>query len=248
VIAIVAEGMIRRNLLRAMIGIAAADVMMGGGAMRADADGGFRVYTRKEWGAVPPKRAPRVLNRPPDHIIVHHTASPNTGERSQAHAFGLSRQIQRFHMDSRGWDDIGEQLTISRGGFVMEGRTGSLQAIQRNDLVIGAQSLHHNEHTLGIENEGTYMKEDVPDKLWESLIEVCAWLCTAHSLNPGTAIVGHRDYNDTDCPGDVLYRRLPHLRKEVARRIGEDASSLAAASQDDRRAIGSGRPPRIAGR
>lgn len=191
--------------------------------MQASADGGPRVYTRKEWGAVPPKRATRVIDRPPDHIIVHHTASANTSDTSRAHAFGLSRQIQRFHMGTNGWDDIGEQLTISRGGFVMEGRAGSLQAIARNALVVGAQSLHHNQHTLGIENEGTYVKDEVPGKLWRSLVEVCAWLCTVHSLDPATAIVGHRDYNSTDCPGDALYRRLPRLRNEVAHIIGRGA-------------------------
>ena len=222
-IAIGAEGILRRNLLRTAIGVAAADVMLAGGAMRASAAGGPRVFTRKDWGAVAPKRGPRVIDRPPDHIIVHHTASPNTGDVSRAHAFGLSRQIQRFHMETNGWDDIGEQLTISRGGFVMEGRAGSLAAIARNALVVGAQSLHHNRHTLGIENEGTYVKDDVPRKLWRSLVEVCAWLCDAHDLDPATAIVGHRDYNSTDCPGDVLYRRLPRLRKEVAHIIGGGA-------------------------
>jgi hypothetical protein len=223
VIAIGAEGILRRNLLRSAIGVAAADVILAGGAMRARADGEPRVYTRKEWGAVAPKQAPRVLDRPPDHIIVHHTASPNTGEITREHAFGLSRQIQRFHMKTNGWDDIGEQLTISRGGYVMEGRAGSLQAIARNGLVVGAQSLHHNRHTLGIENEGTYLKDDVPGRLWRSLVEVCAWLCRVHDLDPAAAIVGHRDYNSTDCPGDALYQRLPRLRQEVARIIGRDA-------------------------
>jgi hypothetical protein len=238
VIAIGAEGMLRRNLLRAAIGVAAADVMLAGGAMQANADDMPRVYTRKEWGAAAPKRPPRLLDRAPDHIIVHHTASPNTHVTSRAHAFGLSRQIQRFHMETRGWDDIGEQLTISRGGFVMEGRAGSLQAIARNGLVVGAQSLHHNQHTLGIENEGTYIKDDVPAKLWRSLVEVCAWLCAAYNLEPTTAIVGHRDYNSTDCPGDVLYRRLPRLRKEVARAIGGDADDPAG---DDDTAEGTSR-------
>ena len=232
-IAIGAEGILRRNLLRTAIGVAAADVMLAGGAMRASAAGGPRVFTRKDWGAVAPKRGPRVIDRPPDHIIVHHTASPNTGDVSRAHAFGLSRQIQRFHMETNGWDDIGEQLTISRGGFVMEGRAGSLAAIARNALVVGAQSLHHNRHTLGIENEGTYVRDDVPAKLWRSLVEVCAWLCTAHDLDPATAIVGHRDYNDTDCPGDALYRRLPRLRNEVAHIIGRGAGDDPGGSGDD---------------
>ncbi len=218
-IAILSEGIVRRSVLRAVVGIAAADVLMCGGAVQANADDMPRVYTRKEWGALKPRHVPKILGRAPDHIIVHHTASPNVADTSKGHAFGLSRQIQRFHMEGRGWDDIGEQLTISRGGFVMEGRLGSLQAIQRNDLVVGAQSLHHNAHTIGIENEGTYIHDAVPAKLWEALVDVCTWLCTAHTLDPATAIVGHRDYNSTDCPGDVLYHRLPELRKTVARAL-----------------------------
>jgi hypothetical protein len=219
VIAILGEGIIRRNVLRAVVGIAAADVLMCGGAAQANAEDVPRVYTRKEWGALKPRRTPKTLERPPDHIIVHHTASPNVAETSREHAFGLSRQIQRFHMNARGWDDIGEQLTISRGGILMEGRLGALQAIQRNELVVGAQSLHHNAHTIGIENEGTYVHDAVPARLWQSLVGVCTWLCVAHALDPATAIVGHRDYNSTDCPGDVLYHRLPELRRQVARAL-----------------------------
>jgi hypothetical protein len=235
VAAIVGEGTLRRNVLRAMLGVVTADVMMAGGMMWANADVTPRVYTRKEWGAVPPRRPPRVLDRAPDHIIVHHTASPNVSDLSRAHAFGLSRQIQRDHMKDQHWDDIGEQLTISRGGHVMEGRAGSLPAIRQGRLVVGAQSLHHNEHTIGIENEGTYLKGDVPGKLWASLVDVCVWLCTAYELDPSVAIIGHRDYNDTDCPGDVLYRRLPRLRAEVARALDDDAHQTDPPSDERRR-------------
>lgn len=219
VVAITGDRMMRRNVLRAAIGIAAADVVTFGGSRRAYADGQQVVYTRQDWGAMPPRHPPKILDSPPDHVIVHHTATPNSPDGSLAHAFALSRWIQRYHMDSRGWEDIGEQLTISRGGVVMEGRAGSLQAIQENRLVIGAQSYRNNRHTIGIENEGTYTAEDPPDALWKALIRVCAWLCAAHALDPATAIVGHRDYNQTNCPGDVLYRRLPELRRVVRRTL-----------------------------
>jgi N-acetylmuramoyl-L-alanine amidase-like protein len=108
---------------------------------------------------------------------------------------------------------------VSRGGVVMEGRAGSLQAVRQNRLVVGAQSYRHNRHTLGIENEGTYITDEPPDALWNSLVRVCAWLCVAHELDPAAAIVGHRDYNQTSCPGDALYRRLPELRSAVRRTL-----------------------------
>jgi hypothetical protein len=119
-------------------------------------------------------------------------------------------------MDTNGWDDIGQQLTISRGGYIMEGRNRSLQAIGQKKNVLGAQTLSHNSHTLGIENEGTYITAIPTRKLWDSLVKTLAWLCDVYDLNPHTAIVGHRDYNRTQCPGDALYARLPKLRNDVA--------------------------------
>ncbi|WP_262402780.1 peptidoglycan recognition family protein [Actinomadura sp. CNU-125] len=178
-----------------------------------------RLYTRADWDARPPKRPAEVLNRAPDHIIVHHTATANSKDRSLSHAFALSRKIQRWHMDGNGWDDAGQQLTISRGGIVMEGRNRSLDSIRAGNLAVGAQVLHHNDHTIGIENEGTYSTKGVPKRLWTSLVEVCVWLCEQYRLDPNEAIAGHRDFNNTSCPGDRLYRRLPDLRREVAARL-----------------------------
>ncbi|MFB4301154.1 peptidoglycan recognition family protein [Actinomadura sp. NTSP31] len=197
-------------------GTATADAAPDAPLFTADAP---RVYTRAQWRARSPKRPGRVLGRAPDHIVVHHTDTANSNDLTVAHAFGLSRYIQNFHMDKRGWDDCGQHLTISRGGFVMEGRNRSLASVRDGDLVVGAQVLHNNEHTIGIENEGTYMKKAVPGRLWSSLTEVCVWLCRAYDLDPAEAIVGHRDYNSTSCPGDVLYSRLPTLRRAVAARL-----------------------------
>lgn len=178
-----------------------------------------RVHRRRRWRAKAPRRAAEVLDRAPNRIIVHHTATPNSADYSLAHAFALSRSIQRFHMEERGWDDIGEQLTISRGGHIMEGRNRSLAAIKAGRHVVGAQTLGHNRHTIGIENEGTYLMAEVPVALWEALADTCAWLCKVYRLDPYSAIRGHRDFGATSCPGDVLYARLPELRLAVAARL-----------------------------
>lgn len=178
------------------------------------------VHDRAAWGARRPRRQVTVLDAPPDHIVVHHTATPNTADRSLDHAFALSRAIQNHHMDRNGWNDIGQQLTISRGGHTMEGRARSLGAIASNDHVVGAHTASHNAHTIGIECEGRYTAAAIPDPLWEALCDVCTWLCARYRLNPYRAIVGHRDFNATACPGERLYRRLPLLRKRVATALG----------------------------
>ncbi|MQA93081.1 MAG: N-acetylmuramoyl-L-alanine amidase [Streptosporangiales bacterium] len=187
---------------------------------RAEAASAPHIYTRSDWGARPPRRAATVLSTPPDRIVVHHTVSSNSRDYSARHAAALSRSIQRFHMDTNGWDDTGQQFTIGRGGHIMEGRNRSLAAVLERRHVVGAHTANENGHTVGIENEGTYISAAPTGALYRSLIELCAWLCAVYGLDPQHAIVGHRDYNATACPGDVLYAMLPQLRNDVAR-IGD---------------------------
>ncbi|MBC6456452.1 N-acetylmuramoyl-L-alanine amidase [Actinomadura sp. HBU206391] len=202
-------------------GTVGAALVYGGPVAAAAADGESPlIHPRRAWRARRPKDRAQVLRGAPDRIVVHHTATPNTGDYSLAHAYRLSRAIQRFHMGGRGWSDIGEQLTISRGGHIMEGRNRSLRAILAGRHAVGAQTLNHNSHTIGIENEGNYMRAPVPVALWSSLVRVCGWLCTVYGLDPYRAIVGHRDFNATSCPGDVLYARLPELRRQAAALLG----------------------------
>jgi hypothetical protein len=186
---------------------------------------GSRVYDRAAWHARRPSKPVTVLNHGPDHIVVHHTASANSTDYSLDHALQLSRNIQDIHMDRRGWFDIGEQLTISRGGYVMEGRARSLETIKAGLLVEGAQTKSENDHTIGIENEGLYDKVKPPHALLDSLVGTMAWLCDTYGLDPHAAIVGHRDYNATDCPGELLYGMLPELRDRVAAAMGQRAES-----------------------
>jgi len=215
------EGFGRRRLLRDMGTLAAGAVVAttGGLAIPGRARAAVaepRVYTRAEWAARDATTTIRYLDRRPDHIVVHHTAGENTTDYSLAAAFAHSRWIQDLHL-ANGWGDSGQQLTISRGGYLMEGRRYSLRAVYERQHVSGVQTANHNDHTIGIENEGLYMTADVPGALFTSLATTCAWLCATYELDPFTAIVGHRDYvTTTVCPGDRLYARLPELRQRVA--------------------------------
>lgn len=221
----------RRTMLRGAA-LAAGGVLLGGAlgvsvASPASAAAMPKVYTRSDWGARAPKGNIELRAQGPTHIVVHHTATGNVSDMSTSHAAALSRSIQRYHMDSNGWSDTGQQLTISRGGHIMEGRDKSLQAIREGRHVIGAHTANHNSHTIGIENEGTYTSATPPGTLMSSLVDTCAWLCLVYRLDPQEAIVGHRDYNATNCPGDKLYSMLPKLRNDVASKLREQLSHLS---------------------
>ncbi|HZX01509.1 peptidoglycan recognition family protein [Kribbella sp.] len=202
---------------RTLLGASAGGVLLGGLTLptAAHAAPAPRCYTRTEWSARPPKSPTQVIAKP-DHIVIHHTASANVTDYSLAAAYKVQHWIQDLHMDTNGWIDIGNQLTISRGGFLMEGRSQSLSAINNGQNVLGAQTANNNSHTIGIEHEGIYVTENVTTALFDMSVLTCAWLCTKYGLDPHAAIVGHRDYNTTQCPGDVFYARLPELRDRVA--------------------------------
>ncbi|HEY0641370.1 MAG TPA: N-acetylmuramoyl-L-alanine amidase [Pseudonocardiaceae bacterium] len=177
-------------------------------------------YTRAQWGARPPSGTVTVLNSRPTMVIVHHTAGGNTTNYSQSWAFQLSRGIQNYHMDSNGWVDAGQQFTISRGGYIMEGRYRSIEALTSGTKhVVGAHVANYNSSAIGIENEGTYITASPTTALWNSLVNTVAYMCQQYAISP-SRIFGHRDYNNTQCPGDRLYAMLPQLRDEVAAKLG----------------------------
>jgi hypothetical protein len=182
-----------------------------------------RIYTCAEWGARAANGTITVLNRKPTYIVVHHTAGGNSNDFSVAHAHQISREIQNFHMDGRGWVDTGQQLTNSRGGYVTEGRHRSVEILDGGTRhVQGANVADHNSEIIGIENEGLYTSVDVTQALWNSLVQLVAYIAQQYGISP-SMIRGHRDFNATECPGTVLYGRLPELRSAVAAAMGTAA-------------------------
>lgn len=218
----------RRQMLARTAAAAGGLALAGtaGAGLTATAAAMPRIYTRAEWGARPPDFAAQIINKP-DHLVVHHTASDNVTDYTLDQAFKLSHWIQDLHQLTNGWGDTGNQLTISRGGFIMEGRNRTLQAIAQGKNVLGAQTANNNSHTLGIENEGIYVSARPTQWLWDSLVETLAWLCDVYALDPHQAIVGHRDYVATQCPGDVFYAMLPTLRDDVAGHLDLRAAGRA---------------------
>ena len=177
------------------------------------------IYSRSAWGARSPRGTIPILNYRPDKIVIHHTATGNVTDYSQSWAFQLSRAIQNWHMDNNGWADSGQQFTISRGGYIMEGRYQSLSRLQcGTSFPQGVHAPGANTSSIGIENEGTYTSVAPTSALWNSLVHMCAYICQQYGISP-SRIYGHRDFSSTACPGNVLYSRLPQLRSEVAAKM-----------------------------
>ncbi|KZE93784.1 hypothetical protein AVP42_01401 [Agromyces sp. NDB4Y10] len=205
----------RRLFLGGVAGLAAASLPFEAATARAADHRPPRIYSCREWGARPPADPLTRIDARPNKIIVHHTAYPNVQDFSLDYAFQNSRDIQNLHMDVNGWSDSGQHFTNSRGGFLTEGRTGSLNALRSGRYMIqGAHCVGQNTQAIGIENDGSYhLGEPVPQAQWDSLVAFCVYTCERYRIAP-TEIYGHMDFNATQCPGG-LHERLPELRAAV---------------------------------
>lgn len=188
-----------------------------------------KVVTTAAWGARPPAPGRFPFRRTnPLYVIVHHTDNqnpPNDPSRGTSEgAMQLARNIQKFHMDVNGWSDSGHNFLNTTGGFILEARHGSLDAVKQGFCIQSAHAaqdpgkLANGNQSPGIENEGNFMTFQMGQKQWDSLVELCASLCDSCKISP-LNIKGHRDFSNTDCPGDWLYSQLPRLRQQVADKL-----------------------------
>lgn len=185
-----------------------------------------KVITTSEWGATPAGPFNKTV---PKFIVIHHTTNPNPpNDISKGTIEGgkqLARNIQNFHMKGNGWSDSGHNFLNTTGGILLEGRHGTLDAVKQGMCVQSAHArqdgnrLAGGNQSPGIENEGNFMTFQMGQKQWASLVELCVSLCDSCNIDPKN-IRGHREFSNTDCPGDWLFSQLPRLRQEVAAKLG----------------------------
>ena len=174
----------------------------------------FRIIPCSEWKARQPKGAIARTGKP-DKAIFHHTAGhvPNSAPgETYAEACAYARSIQNYHMDSNGWNDSGHNFLVTRGGYILEGRHGSLAAVKGGKMVVSAHCPGQNSEP-GVEVEHTG-SEKMTAIQHDAAVWLFAWICE-HCKIDAKRIYGHRDFFATACPG-ALYGQLPNFRNDVA--------------------------------
>jgi hypothetical protein len=192
------------------------------------------IVSRSQWGgdSVPPRAAP-------DYgevraAFVHHTVNANDyGPEDSA---GIVLSIARYHRDTNKWNDIGYNFLVDRYGQVFEGRAGGI-----DQPVIGAQAQGYNSVSTGVANIGTFDAAGQTEPALEAMSKLIAWKLAIHGApvegqvtvtsNGGESnryasgrqvvlqrVAGHRDGDQTACPGSALYAQLPDLRQRAAAR------------------------------
>ncbi len=167
------------------------------------------VRPREDWGA----RATRCSGGDPTktRMAVHHTVTMAMGDPA-----ARVRGIQNFHMDTRGWCDIGYHFLLTIDGTIWEARPLEY---------MGAHVFAHNAGNIGVSFVGCFdsghpdcapLQPNIPPA---AMIDAGSQLITRLGglydipLTPDR-VMGHRDHDgaSTVCPGDDLHAMLDELR------------------------------------
>ena len=194
------------------------------------------LFFRKAWSPDPRLRngRPRYNDRI-RQVHVHHTVNSNDYRRADVPA--MIRGMYRYHTRSLGWSDIGYNFLVDRFGRLWEGRAGGPRR-----AVHGAHTLGFNHASVGVAAIGNFEVGRVGKPMIRALVRVAAWKLDADDGHPRRTvwirsdgsdryrdgrlvelptIDGHRDTNETACPGRTLYSALPAVRRRTARRMRE---------------------------
>jgi len=210
------------------------------------------VTTRRAWGADESIRNGAQVFHPIKKIFIHHTVSANNDSDPAA----TIRAIYAYHVQVRGWQDIGYNFLIDQRGVIYEGRYARPYSAGERPTgedssgrgVEGAHTYEHNPGSVGIAMLGTYDSQAPSDAAVNSLVNLVAWEAGHHGINPlgsdtyanassGAAeqfpnVAGHRDAPTapSDCPGAKLYPMLPNIRQRAKQTIDSQASSSGGLS------------------
>ena len=176
------------------------------------------VVTRSQWGARSRSCGP---THQPNRLTIHHTDTPNNDSISMP---ARVRQIQNYHINTRGWCDVGYHFLIGQDARVYQGRV---------ENVLGAHAAGANTDNVGISFIGTF-DDAAPSP---AMLDAAARIMKSMSRTYGIAlnrdrVQGHRQVGttDTSCPGDALYNGLSDL---ISRAQGSTGGSTGGTGGTD---------------
>lgn len=139
------------------------------------------MVSRASWGARKPRRRYTVTWAQRTEFFVHHTAGP-PGQSMKT--------IQDFHMDGRGWSDIGYGHLVDDDGVIYQGRGW---------LVVGAHCPGHNRSGESV----AYIGQNAPTA---AAVRSIRWLYDEACRRAGKRLrlLGHGQRFATSCPGPRL--------------------------------------------
>ncbi len=201
---LVDAGATRSQRTRAQVGLSAAGALLEGAPRPATFTRG-KLVARSKWGA---RRAnPSNMNSAGgswQRITVHHSAVENPPPMFDVRDSAAAvRDMQRVHMDVRGWGDIGYHFLIDPGGYVLEGRTLDWQGAHTGGS--------NNARNIGICLIGNFDLDQPTPSALAALENLVNQLRSTHHI-AGNQVFPHKRFKNTECPGRHLLAWIERYR------------------------------------
>lgn len=161
-----------------------------------------RVTTRAEWDAVHGRGS--LDPGPEGRIVIHHSYRPALSPHATvAQEIAAWRAIERFHVETNGWDGIGYNFGAAPSGRLYEGRGWKYR---------GAHAGPVNGDSIGICLLIDGNRDDPTPEMMQSVRALIAHGVHLGEVVEDYTISGHRDHMPRECPGDLVYVRLHEFR------------------------------------
>ncbi|MFJ1588935.1 N-acetylmuramoyl-L-alanine amidase [Kitasatospora albolonga] len=140
------------------------------------------IIPRMQWAARPPRTVTDVELSARTGFAVHYSAGPPTQS---------IRAIQNYHMDGRGWPDIGYNFLVDRAGRIYEGRGWT---------AVGAHATGYNTSHIGV----CFIGSDGDATPHAKAAIRALYYQARHLTGKGLAATYHGAIGSTACPGADL--------------------------------------------
>ncbi|MFI8827348.1 peptidoglycan recognition protein [Streptomyces sp. NPDC053431] len=198
------------------------------------------IVSRAEWGADESLNNEGPIYLPGGKIkavFVHHTTD---ADYSCADSAAVVRAIHVYHVKTNGWRDLGYNFLVDKCGKIFEGRQGGVdqpvmgahtygwnsestsvsfigdytsQTAPQAALISAARVVAYKLGQYGVDPGSTSVTLTAGgDPATETLSNYFGKKFTPGQQYTFSAVNGHRDGFNTQCPGNSLYPQLPQIR------------------------------------
>lgn len=137
------------------------------------------------------------MSRSIDKIIIHCAATKEG-------VYVSTETIRRWHVEERGWSDIGYHYVIELDGCIEKGRDENIQ---------GAHTKKFNKKSIGICYVGGVDKDMKPKdtRTPDQIASMKDLICTLKNKYPKATVHGHNEFSSKACPSFDVKKEYSNL-------------------------------------
>lgn len=164
------------------------------------------LVSRKEWGARESVFAAARMPKTVGKIYIHHEAAELGPKLTREQECREMRNIQAFHMEKRGWNDIAYSFVFFPSGRCYVGRGWG---------AVGAHTIDHNSDGYGFCFAGNFQTQEPTKGALASCVAMIRQGVHDQRFKAVVKLLPHSAVFATACPGKNLKNKIASMQAAV---------------------------------